>query len=221
ARSTGRGWHSRRPCWASGSPSSASTSGSRWSVVARNSGGGRCGTWRPPWCCHQSRRLQPRRRCAPTSARPAALTGASREGHRHRRSDLDCDPADRRRPRLVGGGDARRHRGGSVSATLIGLTAVTAGTVAVAALLAPPRPTELPTVDTVRRPDADEEWARESTQEFRAIRADLAASARFENGTWRGFSGAFDRLSWLKAELVQRRSWRAAGWTEHLRGRLP
>lgn len=108
-----------------------------------------------------------------------------------------------------------------MSSTLIGLAAVAAGTVAVAGLLAPPRPAELPAVDTVPRPDSDEEWARESTQEFRAIRADLAASARFEHRTLRGFSGAFDRLSWLKAELVQRRAWRAAGWTEHLRGRLP
>src|SRR5690606_34496648 len=110
-----------------GAPSPASASGSLWSVVVRG-GGGRCGTWRPPWCCHQSRLLQPQSRCAPTSARPAALKGGGREGHRHYRSDLDCDPAGRRRPRLVGGGDARRHRGGSVSATLIGLAAVAAGT---------------------------------------------------------------------------------------------
>lgn len=109
-----------------------------------------------------------------------------------------------------------------MSATLIGLTAVTAGTVVVAAMFAPPRPAELPTVDTVRRPDADEEWARESTQEFRAIRADLAASARFEHRVLRGLrGGGFDPLTWLKAELVQRRAWRAAGWREHLRGRLP
>lgn len=109
-----------------------------------------------------------------------------------------------------------------MTATLIGITALAAATVMTAAFTAPPRPDELPTVDTVRRPDADEEWARETTAELRAIRADLAASARFEHRVLRGLrGGGFDPLTWLKAELVQRRAWRAAGWTEHLRGRLP
>ena len=106
---------------------------------------------------------------------------------------------------------------------LIGLAAVTVGTVtvgtvAVAALLAPPRPAELPTVDTVRRPDSDEEWARESTQEFRAIRADLDATGAFERLRLTG--APLDPHSRLKAELAWRRRRRLAGWTDHVRGRL-
>ena len=105
-----------------------------------------------------------------------------------------------------------------MSATLIGLAAVAAGTVAVAGLLAPPRPAELPAVDTVPRPDSDEEWARESTQEFRAIRADLDATGAFERLRLTG--APLDPLSRLKAELAWRRRRRLAGWTDHVRGRL-
>ena len=55
-------------------------------------------------------------------------------------------------------------------ATLLSLAAFAAVTVVTAAFTAPPRPAELPTVDTVRREDPDEEWARETTS------ADLLAA---------------------------------------------
>lgn len=101
---------------------------------------------------------------------------------------------------------------------LIGLAAVTVGAVVVACLLAPPRPTELPTVDTVRRPNADEEWARETTAELRAIRADLRATATEEHRRMRR-RRRLDGLAALKWELALRRALRAAGW--QARRRLP
>ena len=94
---------------------------------------------------------------------------------------------------------------------LIGLVAVTVGTVVVACLLAPPRPTELPTVDTVRRPNPDEEWARETTAEFRAIRADLRATATEEHRRMRR-QRRLDGLAALKWELVLQHRLRQAGW---------
>jgi len=102
-----------------------------------------------------------------------------------------------------------------------GLAAVAAGTVAVAGLLAPPRPAELPTVDTVRRPNSDEEWARESTQEFRAIRADLATTAVDEHRSWHGWRKPRNRSERLKLQLRVAQLRRRSGWTDHLAGRLP
>lgn len=94
---------------------------------------------------------------------------------------------------------------------LIGLAAVTFGTVVVAAMLAPPRPAELPTVDTVPRRDPDEEWARETTAELRAIRADLAATATEEHRRMRR-QRRLDGLAALKWKLVLQHRLRQAGW---------
>lgn len=105
-----------------------------------------------------------------------------------------------------------------MAATLLSLAAFAAVTVVTAACTAPSRPAELPTVDTVRRDDPDEEWARETTAEFRAIRADLEETGAFE---WLRLTGApMDPHSRLKAELTWRRRRRLAGWTDHVRGRL-
>ena len=101
---------------------------------------------------------------------------------------------------------------------LIGLAAAAAGTVVVAGLLAPPRPAELPTVDTVPRRDPDEEWAREATAEFRAIRADLDATGAFERLRLTG--APLDPRSRLKAELQWRRRRRLAGWDHPARRKL-
>lgn len=106
-----------------------------------------------------------------------------------------------------------------MTATLIGITALAAATVMTAALTAPPRPAELPTVDTVRRPNADEEWARETTAELLAIRADLEATGAFERLRLTG--APLDPHSRLKAELKWRRQRRLAGWTDRVRRRLP
>jgi len=99
-----------------------------------------------------------------------------------------------------------------------GLAATAAGAIIYGAVTAPPRPSETPTVDTAPRPDPDEEWALETTSEFRAIRADLDATGAFERLRLTG--APLDPLSRLKAELAWRRRRRLAGWTDHVRGRL-
>lgn len=107
-----------------------------------------------------------------------------------------------------------------MAAILLSLAALAAATVVTAALTAPPRPAELPTVDTAPRPDPDESWARETTAEFRAIRADLVATATEEHRRMRR-QRRLDGLAALKRELVLLHKLRQAGWREHLSGRLP
>ena len=105
-----------------------------------------------------------------------------------------------------------------MTATLIGITVLAAATVVTAALTAPPRPAELPTVDTVPRRDPDEGWARETTAELRAIRADLAATATEEHRRMRR-QRRLDGLAALKWKLVLQHRLRQAGWRK--RRRLP
>lgn len=103
----------------------------------------------------------------------------------------------------------------------LALASLAAATVVVAALTAPAKPDTLPTADSVRQTDPDEEWARETTQELRAIRADLAATAVEEHRRMRRRRAGAGGLAALKRELALRRRLRQAGWREHLAGRLP
>lgn len=102
-----------------------------------------------------------------------------------------------------------------------GLVATAAGAIIYGAFAAPPRPSETPTVDTAPRPDPDEEWARETTAEFRAIRADLADTAVDEHREWHGWRKPRTRRERLKLQLRVAQLRRRSGWTDHLAGRLP
>src|SRR5690606_37505757 len=153
------------------------------------------------------------RRRGGSRARVRAATPVRRR-HRVRPSRLRLPSARRtvapRRLVAAAAGGRSAQKGVSLMATLLSLAAFAAVTVVAAAFTAPPRPAEMPTVDTVRRGAPDEEWARETTAEFRAIRADLEETGAFE---WLRLTGAsLDPHSRLKAELTWRRRRRLAGW---------